>query len=90
MNKEQEPDVRPDKTTIVAFFGRLSPTSKVLTVLLILSVFAVLAYLCWINWLPDLWGWGFREHEWRALRAPAAVLGAVYLILILLFHSFMV
>lgn len=89
MKDDQEPSISNDKPAIVAFFGTLKPTGKVLTlvglVLLILSAFAVLAYLCWIVWLPDLWGWGFAEHDWKVLRAAAAVFGAMYLILIPLF-----
>ena len=89
MKDDQEPSKSKDKPPIVAFFGTLKPTGKVLTlvglVLLILSAFAVLAYLCWIVWLPDLWGWGFAENGWKLLRASAAVLGALYLILIPLF-----
>ena len=89
MSEKQESSVSAEKASIVALFGTLKPTGKVLTlvglVLLILSAFAVLAYLCWIAWLPKLWDWGFVEHNWKALRAPTAVLGAMYLILIPLF-----
>ena len=86
MKDDQELNKSNDKPPIVAFFVTLKPTGKVLTlvglVLLILSAFAVLAYLCWIVWLPDLWGWGFAKHDWKVLRAAAAVLGAMYLIII--------